>query len=152
MDHLFDNQKDFAKHLRRALTEAEVMMWELLRNRQRKVEFRRQHPIGSVIVDIYCAEAKLVDGCDGAPHFTDEGRLKDERRTSWLNSQDIEVIRFTSHDIVEETQRVLEAIGRAIEKQLVKRLAPHPPAPSPRSTEEKGSLQYSREVGDKERR
>ena len=140
MDDPFNNQKDFARHLRRAATEAEVIMWELLRNRQRGVKFRRQHPIGPFIVDFYCSEAKVVVGCDGAPHFTDEGRLKDERRTSWLHSQDIEVIRFTSHEIADETQRVLEAIDSAIEKRLGKRLAPHPPAPSPRSTEAKGSL------------
>ncbi len=91
MDHPFNNQKDFARHLRSASTEVEVTMWQLLCNRQRGVKLRRQHPIGPFIVDFYCSEAKLVVECDGAPHFIHEGRMKVERRTSWLSSRDIEV-------------------------------------------------------------
>ncbi len=53
--------------------------------------------------------------------------------------QDIAVIRFGSHEIGDETERVLEAIDNNIMRRLVKRMAPHPPAPSPRSTEAKGS-------------
>ncbi len=120
MDDSFNNQKNFARHLRRAATEAEVTMWQLLRNRERGVKFRRQDPIGPFIVDFYCFEAKLVVECDGAPHFTDEGRMRDERRTRWLNSQDIEVIRFTSHEIADDIQRVLEAIDSAIAKRISK--------------------------------
>ncbi len=120
MDDSFNIQKNFARHLRRAATEAEVTMWQLLRNRERGVKFRRQHAIGPFIVDFYCSEAKLVVECDGALHFTDEGRMRDERRTRWLNSQDIEVIRFTSHAIADDIQRVLEAIDSAIAKRISK--------------------------------
>ncbi len=73
MDALCHKQKDFARYLRRASMEAEVTMWQLLRNRQRGVKFVWQHPIGPFIVDFYCSEATLVVECDGAAHFTDEG-------------------------------------------------------------------------------
>ncbi len=72
---------------------------------------------GNLRVDLHCSEAKLVVECDGAPHFTDEGRMTDERRTSWLKSPDIEVIRITSHEIADDMQRVLKAIDSAIAKR-----------------------------------
>jgi very-short-patch-repair endonuclease len=141
----FDDTTDLARHLRRAATEAETTLWRLLRHRKRRQrKFRRQHPIGPFVVDFYCAEAKLAVECDGAPHFTTEGKKRDVRRTKWLNSQGIEVIRFTSHEIEDETQQVLATIDSAIERRLSGPRAPHPPAPSPRGTEEKGSSQFQR--------
>ena len=75
---------------------------------------------------------------DGQPHFTREGIEKDRIRSQWLNSQGIEVIRFTSHEIENETQRVLFAIDVVLKKRLKPGAPPHPPTPSP-PEEEKGS-------------
>ena len=47
LDMKWQSSEDFAKHLRRASTPAEDMMWQLVRNRQRyKAKFRRQHRLG----------------------------------------------------------------------------------------------------------
>ena len=128
----------FSKHLRKASTPAEDLLWQLVRNRQRcRAKFRRQHSIGPYFCDFYCPEAKLDVECDGLPHFTAEGIERDRRRTAWLNAQGIEVIRFTSEEIEHETQRVLKDIDLALIRQGIQDAAPHPPTPSPRF-EEKG--------------
>ncbi len=41
-------------------------------------------------------------------------------------------MRFNSHEIADETERVLEAIKQPHQAADAKRMAPHPPAPSPR--------------------
>ena len=56
-----------AKELRRSDTLAEKLAWGLLRNRQLlRYKFRRQVPLGAVIVDFCCLSLKLVVELDGA--------------------------------------------------------------------------------------
>jgi very-short-patch-repair endonuclease len=114
-------------------------MWQLLRNRQRcNAKFRREYVAGPFILDFYCPNAKLCVECDGLLHFTPEGIERDKRRTEWLNAQGIEVIRFTSQEIEDDTQRVLHDIDTVLRRLLKHDSPPHPPAPSP-PEEEKGS-------------
>ena len=139
LDMKWQSSEDFAKHLRRASTPAEDMMWQLVRNRQRcKAKFRRQHRLGPYFLDFFCPEARLVVECDGLPHFNQEGIEKDRIRTEWLNRQGIEVIRFTSHEIEHDTHRVLLTIDTVLKRLLKQDPPPHPPTPSP-PEEEKGS-------------
>ena len=129
----------FAKHLKRAATPAGFLMWQLLRNRQRcGAKFRREYVKEPYILDFYCPEARICIECDGLPHLTPEGIAKDRKRTAWLNAQGVEVIRFTSREIEQDTQRVIHDIDSVLKRRLMGDQAPHPPAPSPRS-EEKGS-------------
>ena len=131
--------QDFSRHLRRAMTPAEFLLWQLVRNRQRRgFKFRRQYVKGPYLLDFYCSEAKLCIECDGLPHFTTEGIDHDKRRTQFLNEHGIEVIRFTSQEIEQDTQRVLAEIDMVLERMLKRYPPPHPPTPSP-PEEEKGS-------------
>ncbi len=139
LDMRWQAPDDFAKHLRRAPTPAEYLMWQLVRNRQRcQAKFRRQHKLGPYILDFFCPEARLAVECDGLPHFTPEGIEKDRIRSQWLNRLGIEVIRFTSHEIENDTQRVLFEIDVVLKRLLKQDAPPHPPTPSP-PEEEKGS-------------
>jgi very-short-patch-repair endonuclease len=52
-------------------------------------KFRRQHPIGTYIVDFYCHQARLAIEIDGGQHNQDDQRLYDERRTAYLEAQGI---------------------------------------------------------------
>ena len=56
------------RELRRAATDAEQVLWRLLRRRQfAGVKFRRQHPIGRYILDFYCADHGLAVELEGTP-------------------------------------------------------------------------------------
>ena len=58
--------KNRARELRNNPTEAERKLWAHLRLRQiGRYKFRRQHPIGSYIVDFVCIEKKLIIEVDG---------------------------------------------------------------------------------------
>jgi Protein of unknown function (DUF559) len=50
--------QDFSKHLRKAMTPAEYLLWQRLRNRQRShAKFRRQYVKGIYTLDFFCPEA-----------------------------------------------------------------------------------------------
>jgi very-short-patch-repair endonuclease len=69
--------KDTRKNLRKNMTPAELVLWDMLKEKRfygRK--FRRQHSIGYYIADFYCPSEELIIELDGQHHFTTEGKLK----------------------------------------------------------------------------
>jgi very-short-patch-repair endonuclease len=106
--------REFARNLRKNLTDAERRLWASLKLRQFDgKKFRRQAPIGNYIVDFVCFESKLIIELDGGQHTTQVEY--DEQRTTWLNSQGFHVLRFWNFQVLEESEAVLEAIWNALQ-------------------------------------
>jgi very-short-patch-repair endonuclease len=109
--------KEVRKALRNSPTQAEYDLWQYLKGRQLKgKKFRRQHSFGDFIMDFYCPEAKLAIELDGAPHFTEEGRLADRERDAILESYGIKVLRFSNGELKEDPSKVLKVIETFLEK------------------------------------
>ncbi|MDA8486695.1 endonuclease domain-containing protein [Pseudomonas resinovorans] len=120
---------EFARQLRVEQTDAERTLWHRLRNRQLAgTKFRRQQPLGLYFADVYCHELKLVIEIDGGQHLDS---AHDNTRDAWLNKQGYRVLRFWNHDVLGQTDVVLEAIWRVISESKHAD-APSPPAPLPR--------------------
>src|ERR1700752_2725121 len=84
-----------AKSLRRKSTDAEKLVWGIIRGRNFKsMKFRRQHPIGSYIVDFYCHELKLIIELDGDVHSIDFVNKQDKIRQKNLEKLGLTVLRF----------------------------------------------------------
>jgi very-short-patch-repair endonuclease len=102
------------RSLRQHATNAEKLLWNRLRARQFfGLKFRRQHPVGPYIVDFYCAVFRVAVELDGGQHFTLEGRAYDEKRTAYLASYGIRVLRFSNRELFEELDGVLDLLRRA---------------------------------------
>ena len=100
--------------LRTRSTDAEMVLWRLLRGRQLSgLRFRRQHPVGPFIVDFYCADCQVAVELDGGQHFTPEGQQHDRKRSEYLAEQGVRVIRFSNREVLEELEGVLNVIGQA---------------------------------------
>lgn len=100
------------------MTPAEAFLWTKLSNGKldgRK--FRRQHSIGSFVVDFYCPSEKLSIELDGSPHFTEEGIENDKRRTEYLRTVGINEIRFENAEVFEFTNEVLNKIKACFKKE-----------------------------------
>ncbi len=97
--------------MRRTLTQPERTLWSLLRRNELGLHFRRQHPIGPYILDFYCAAARLAIEVDGPVH--DDQQARDERRTAWLATEGIHVLRFSTADVESRPAAVLKAIALA---------------------------------------
>jgi len=107
----------WAREMRGKMTDAEALLWKLIRNRHiADAKFRRQHPVGRYILDFYCVEQKLAIELDGSQHA--DALKYDERRDAWLRTQGIEVLRFWNNQVLMETEAVLEAIFYALTTTL----------------------------------
>ena len=106
---------EFARRMRSDPPDAEKRLWRMLRNRRLGgFKFRRQAPLGSYILDFYCHEAKLVVEADGGQHSDPKQAAKDAKRTAYLKSLGIRVLRFWDNDILKHTDAVAEQIYRAV--------------------------------------
>jgi very-short-patch-repair endonuclease len=108
----------------------EARLWTYVRaHRLRGYKFRRQHPIGPYIVDFYCPTAKLAVEIDGRGHEHPEQVEHDRRRTRWLATRGVRVIRIAATDVRDELEGVLEFIARVIRERIADA------TPPPRFTE-----------------
>ena len=103
-----------ARELRKDMTPAEKELWKNLRNRQLDgAQFRKQHAVGTYVLDFFCAKSKLVIEVDGDSHA--EQVEYDAERTRWLNEEKhYRVIRFTNREVFRNIEGVLEVIRAAL--------------------------------------
>jgi very-short-patch-repair endonuclease len=103
----------YAREMRSKMTDAEALLWMLLRNRRiAGAKFRRQHPVGRYILDFYCDDKKLGIELDGGQHGE---RVKyDKQRDDWLRAQRIQILRFWNNQMLAETEAVMEVIYKTV--------------------------------------
>ena len=94
------------------MTDAEHRLWYYLRGKRLiGIKFRRQQSIGTYIVDFVSMEHRLVLELDGGQHV--EQAAHDAERTQFLNQEGYRVLRFWNHDVLQQTEAVLERITEA---------------------------------------
>ena len=113
------------------MTDAERLLWSRLRREQLGLRFRRQHPLGSYVLDFACLEPKLAIEIDGSQHL--EQVAYDARRDAWLTAQGFVVLRYPSNAVMTDTNAVLQDILNVVE--TLPRLAAPSPALPPRGRE-----------------
>ncbi|MFC7379944.1 endonuclease domain-containing protein [Brevundimonas sp. GCM10030266] len=108
-----------ARRLRRPLSPPEARLWVRVRaHRLHGFKFRRQHPFGPYILDFYCAAARMAVEVDGRVHDDPDRAEHDLRRTRWLASQGVRVIRIAADDVKNELDGVLAFIARVVRERL----------------------------------
>ena len=101
--------------LRANTTPAENVLWEKINKSQLfGVRFKRQHPIGKFIVDFYCSKLYLVIEIDGDVHDLPDVVERDEGREVELKKYGLKILRFTNEEVLNKTDRVVEAIKQFI--------------------------------------
>jgi very-short-patch-repair endonuclease len=108
-----------ARGLRKVQTDAESVLWRLLRSRQLAgYKFRRQHPVAGFVADFACIKSKLIVEADGGQH---NENASDAARTATLTRQGWLVLRFWNHEILTNADGVLMRIAESLEQT-----PPHP--------------------------
>ena len=110
-----------ARQLRSNQTDAERKLWQSLRLlKARGFHFRRQVPIEGLIVDFACYSARLVIEVNGGQHNETKAQAIDKQRDALLKQHNFKVLRFWNHDVLGNTEGVVETIIAAL-----------PPPPTP---------------------
>jgi 2-isopropylmalate synthase len=105
-------KRDVARALRRNSTDAERIIWRLLRDRRLDgVKFRRQVPIGPFVADFASVEHRLVVELDGGQHAESKS---DALRDSFLAANGWRVVRFWNNEVMRNREGVWESIQRAL--------------------------------------
>ncbi len=99
------------KELRKNQTDCERILWQKLRNRQvNHLKFFRQYSFGSYILDFYCPEIRLAIELDGGQHMTAENKEYDQQRTSYLEANEVRVLRFWNTEALNNLEEVLTEV------------------------------------------
>ena len=111
------NLKQRARELRKNMTPQERHLWyDFLKTYQ--PQFRRQVIIGNYIADFYCDKASLVVEIDGSQHFEPEDLEYDRRRTEYLRSRGLEVVRYPNNQVNGEFPAVCQDIENRLRRKL----------------------------------
>jgi len=107
---------DNAKLMRHRPTEAENILWQLLRGKKTGYKFRRQHLVLNYIPDFICLEKKLIVEVDEKYHNGIEQQQLDEERTAYLKSHGYAVLRYTNDEVLRNPEKVINVIKQYLDK------------------------------------
>jgi very-short-patch-repair endonuclease len=118
-----DSAVERARELRKNSTEAELALWEIIRDRklgnckfyrQRPIYYKDNDKIFFYIADFCCDEWKFVIEVDGGYHY--ETKEQDELRDEILGGMGYQTIRFTNHQILNDKDKCVKTIIETIMK------------------------------------
>lgn len=102
--------KENASANRKNPTEAESVLWDMLKGNNIGLHFRRQHIILDYIVDFICLEKGLVIELDGGYHNDSEQAEYDKQRTAHLKQLGYIELRFKNEELLTNTDAVIAQI------------------------------------------
>jgi very-short-patch-repair endonuclease len=104
-----------ARSLRKNLTDAEGLLWYMIRNRRLSgYKFRRQVWLGEYIADFVCVERGLIVELDGGQHA--EALEYDARRTKELEKLGYRVVRYWNNGVLLRMNAVLSDLLKQLER------------------------------------
>ncbi|MBQ9284964.1 MAG: endonuclease domain-containing protein [Bacteroidaceae bacterium] len=111
---VYGKLKELATYNRKHPTQAESILWEYLKEKQLGVTFRRQQVVGKYIADFVCLSRGIVIEVDGGYHQLPEQQTSDAERTEWLESQGLNVLRFTNDQVIGDMENVINQIKESL--------------------------------------
>jgi len=117
MNYFYNDPKSKSRRqsLRTNQTPAEKIIWSIIRNRQiAGLKFLRQYGVGPYILDFYCPATRVGIEVDGGQHAENKNAENDARRTAFLKTQEISIIRFWNNEVLENPEGVYEKLKEFI--------------------------------------
>lgn len=92
---------ELSRSLRKEMTEAEKVFWEMVRGRRMfGLKFRRQQVIDGFIIDFYCDSQGLCVEIDGGVHDSEEQKNYDKLRDEALGLRKLRILRFRNEEVL----------------------------------------------------
>lgn len=111
---LYGITKTFAEEKRKNPTAEEQILWQLLRSDKTGFHIRRQHIIGSYLVDFACLDKMVTIEIDGGYHNSPEIQFYDKERTLFLQGMGFKEMRFTNDEVNSDPDAVVRKITETL--------------------------------------
>lgn len=106
---------ELSRELRKEMTEAEKVFWEMVRNRRMfGLKFRRQQVIDGFIVDFYCDSLGLCVEIDGGVHDNIEQKNYDRQREELIALRRLRIIRFINDEVLNHEETIKNRIREVL--------------------------------------
>ena len=93
-----------------------MILWGYLKTKPSGYKFRRQHPLLNYIVDFFCYKLKLIIEVDGSIHNNEEVKKNDAERQMIIESEGLNILRFTNDEVTKQLEIVIEKIQLRLQK------------------------------------
>jgi len=117
---IYKLMKELQKERKNQSAEAEKIFWEQLK--KNKFKFRRQHIIDEFTVDFACISKPLLVEIDVEYGSTSEQQEADAIRIKILQEFGYKVIRFTSKEVLENIEIVIEKLAQELKNLPFKKV------------------------------
>jgi leucyl-tRNA synthetase len=121
LPELYNITKKLAEEKRESPTPEEEIIWQLVRSNKTGFHIRRQHIIGTYIVDFACLDKLTTIEIDGGYHDDPLIQQYDKERTRFLKENGFTEIRFTNEEVRKDVNAVI--------KKLIEKLSNLPSVP-----------------------
>lgn len=111
--------KQYAEENKLFMTDAERLLWNLLRGDGIGEKFKRQQIIGDYIVDFVNPRYKIVVEIDGKFHFRGDHPVSEAVRTDDLNRMGYTVVRFTNEEVSSNIKHVGNQLKNVIQHMKI---------------------------------
>ncbi len=102
---------EIARELRKEMTGAEKVFWEMVRDRRMfGLKFRRQQIIDGFIVDFYCDSLGLCVEIDGSVHDSEEQQKYDKLRDEAIALRKLKILRFSNDEVLNNADQIQKTI------------------------------------------
>jgi len=107
-----------ARRLRHEMTPVEGILWSKIKTlwRSHGLHFRRQAPVGPLVVDFACLSHRLVVEIDGPSHDREASAARDVERDTYLRGQGFRVLRVSNADVMHDSESVIDTIIREAQR------------------------------------
>jgi len=102
--------KNRRRQLRKDTTEAERLLWKVLRNNQIGHRFIRQFSVSGYVIDFYCPKNRLGIELEGGIRLTKSNQEYDLYREKYLKAYGVRLMKIPNEDVVRDTNGVIRKI------------------------------------------
>lgn len=102
--------EELTHYLRDFSSNAEIVLWNQLKDKQLGYEFTWQHPIDDYVVTFFCEEKKLAIDVESDTHTHPDAYFAAVRKQEDLLKHGIRVLRLREEDVVKDMNAAVENI------------------------------------------
>ncbi|MCU0355363.1 MAG: endonuclease domain-containing protein [Cytophagales bacterium] len=105
---------ELTRYLRDFSSNAEVLLWNRLKDNQLGCAFTWQHPIGDYIVTFFCEEKKLAVDIESDAHTHPDAYFASVQKQEALKGHGVKLLRLREEDVVKDTESAISFIERSL--------------------------------------